>query len=139
MRILRAVDRAHEYLPLRTVVRFLRMSPSRFDAWRRRQRVWARRSLAVLAQRLGARSPRVRQNEAMSRSVPRPRNLCVKAKFWLTLGPRTLFGDGKAKLLEAVDELGSLRSAAQSMGMSLPARVGVARERCRGHAMGESA
>ena len=30
----------------------------------------------------------------MSRSAPRPRNLGVKAKFWLTLGPRTLFGDG---------------------------------------------
>ena len=36
MRILRAVDRAHEYLPLRTVLRFLRVSPSRFHAWRRR-------------------------------------------------------------------------------------------------------
>jgi molybdate transport system regulatory protein len=54
----------------------------------------------------------------MSRSTPRPRRLGVKAKFWLTIGPRTLFGDGKADLLEAVDKLGSLRSAAQSMGMS---------------------
>ena len=41
MRILRAVDRAHEYLALRTVLRFLRMSPSRFHAWRRRQRACA--------------------------------------------------------------------------------------------------
>ena len=30
IRILRAVDRAHEYLPLRAVLRFLRVSPSRF-------------------------------------------------------------------------------------------------------------
>lgn len=37
LRILRAVDRAREYLPLRAVLRFLRMSPSRFHAWRRRQ------------------------------------------------------------------------------------------------------
>ncbi len=37
MRILRAVDRAREYLPLRAVLRFLRVSPSRFHAWRRRQ------------------------------------------------------------------------------------------------------
>ena len=51
----------------------------------------------------------------MSRSAPRPRNLGVKAKFWLTLGPRTVFGDGKAKLLDAVDELGSLRSAKHGM------------------------
>jgi putative transposase len=39
--ILRAVDRAREYLPLRAVLRFLRVSPSRFHAWRRRQRACA--------------------------------------------------------------------------------------------------
>src|SRR5262245_32724780 len=64
----------------------------------------------------------------MSRSAPRPPNLGVKAKFWLTLGPSTLFGDGKAKLLEAVEELGSLRSAAQSMGMSYRHAWGLLRE-----------
>ena len=37
-RILRAVDRAREYLPLRAVLRFLRVSPSRYHAWCRRQR-----------------------------------------------------------------------------------------------------
>src|SRR5258708_16898009 len=37
MQILRAVDRAREYLPLRTVLRFLRVSPSRFHVWRRQQ------------------------------------------------------------------------------------------------------
>jgi len=36
-RILRAVDRAREYLPLRAVLRFLCVSPSRFHAWCRRQ------------------------------------------------------------------------------------------------------
>jgi len=36
-RILRVVDRAHEYIPLRAALRFLRMSPCRFHAWRRRQ------------------------------------------------------------------------------------------------------
>lgn len=41
MRLLRAVDRAHAYLPLRTVLRFLRVSPSRFHAWRRRPRACA--------------------------------------------------------------------------------------------------
>ena len=54
----------------------------------------------------------------MTGDAPRPRRLGVKAKFWLTIGPSTLFGDGKADLLEAVDRLGSLRSAVQSMGMS---------------------
>jgi len=37
IRILRAVDRAREYVPLRAVLRFLRLSPSRFHAWRRLQ------------------------------------------------------------------------------------------------------
>ena len=41
MRILRAVDRAREYLPLRAVLRFLRVSPRRFHAWCRRQRACA--------------------------------------------------------------------------------------------------
>jgi len=37
LQILRAVDRACECIPLRTVLPFLRVSPSRFQAWRRRQ------------------------------------------------------------------------------------------------------
>jgi hypothetical protein len=37
LKILRVVDRALECIPLRVVVRFLRLSPSRFQAWRRRQ------------------------------------------------------------------------------------------------------
>jgi transposase InsO family protein len=41
IRILRAVDRAREYVPLRAVLRFLRLSPSRFHAWRRLQHACA--------------------------------------------------------------------------------------------------
>ena len=41
MRILRAVDRARAFVPLRALVRFLRVSPSRFHAWRRRQQTCA--------------------------------------------------------------------------------------------------
>src|SRR5262249_12247935 len=37
LRILRAVNRAGECIPLRAVLRFLHLSPSRFQAWRRRQ------------------------------------------------------------------------------------------------------
>jgi len=37
IRILRAVDRARAFVPLRALLRFLRLSPSRFHAWRRRQ------------------------------------------------------------------------------------------------------
>jgi hypothetical protein len=35
MRILRAVDRARDFVPLRALLRFLRLSPSRFHAWQR--------------------------------------------------------------------------------------------------------
>jgi putative transposase len=41
IRILRAVDRAREFVPLRALLRFLRLSPSRFYAWRRLQHVCA--------------------------------------------------------------------------------------------------
>ncbi len=41
LRILRAVDRARAFVPLRTLLRFLRLSPSRFHAWRRRQHACA--------------------------------------------------------------------------------------------------
>ena len=40
-RILRAVDRVRAYLPLPAVLRFLRVSPSRFHTWRQRQRACA--------------------------------------------------------------------------------------------------
>jgi putative transposase len=41
LRILRAVDRARDVVPLRTLLRFLRLSPSRFYAWRRLQHACA--------------------------------------------------------------------------------------------------
>jgi putative transposase len=37
LRILRAVDRSRGFVPLRTLLRFLRLSPTRFHAWRRLQ------------------------------------------------------------------------------------------------------
>ena len=37
LRILRAVDQARACVPLRAVLRFLQLSPNRFQAWRRRQ------------------------------------------------------------------------------------------------------
>jgi hypothetical protein len=35
MQLVRAVDRAREYIPLRALLQFLQVSPSRFHAWRR--------------------------------------------------------------------------------------------------------
>jgi hypothetical protein len=41
LRILRAVDQARGCMPVRAVLRFLGVSPSRFQAWRRRQQACA--------------------------------------------------------------------------------------------------
>lgn len=41
IRILRAVDRARAFVPLRSLLRFLGLSPSRFHAWRRLQHACA--------------------------------------------------------------------------------------------------
>src|SRR6516225_3623716 len=42
IRILRAVDRARAFVPLRALLRCMRLSPSRFHAWRRLQHACAR-------------------------------------------------------------------------------------------------
>jgi transposase InsO family protein len=41
IRILRALDRAREFVPLRALLRFLRLSPSRFHAWQRLEQACA--------------------------------------------------------------------------------------------------
>jgi putative transposase len=41
IRILRALDRAREFVPLRALLRFLRVSPSRFHAWQRLEQACA--------------------------------------------------------------------------------------------------
>jgi putative transposase len=41
LRILRAIDQARACIPLRALLRLLRLSPSRFHAWRRRHTVCA--------------------------------------------------------------------------------------------------
>src|ERR1700730_4319384 len=52
IRILRAVDRARAFVPLRALLRFLRVSPSRFHAWRR----WQQACSLILTVRTLARS-----------------------------------------------------------------------------------
>jgi molybdate transport repressor ModE-like protein len=52
----------------------------------------------------------------------------IRTRVWLTLGSGTRFCHGKAAILEAVDRLGSLRSAAQSMDMSYRHAWGMIRE-----------
>lgn len=51
-----------------------------------------------------------------------------KLKVWVVFGSRVKFGDGRARLLELVDDLGSLRRAVARVGMSYRAAWGYFRE-----------
>lgn len=51
-----------------------------------------------------------------------------KLKVWVTFGDRLKFGDGRAKLLELIEERGSLREAAGALGMSYRNAWGYLRE-----------
>lgn len=55
----------------------------------------------------------------LGRVLPR-----VRLRLWLECGEELYFGLGRAQLLLAVDELGSLRQAASSLGMSYRAAWG---------------
>lgn len=56
--------------------------------------------------------------------MARPR-LRIKSKVWLEASGRMIFSDGRLELLEAVEELGSLRQAARRLGMSYRAAWGL--------------
>lgn len=53
------------------------------------------------------------------------KRLRVKSKIWVEAGGRLIFSDGRLALLEAVSERGSLRRAAQRLGMSYRAAWGL--------------
>ena len=44
--------------------------------------------------------------------------MTARAKVWVCFGPRTKLGAGRARLLELIDELGSIQKAVARMGMS---------------------
>ena len=52
----------------------------------------------------------------------------ARLKVWVVFGDDVKFGDGRARLLELVEELGSLRRAVEQMGMSYRAGWGYLRE-----------
>jgi molybdate transport system regulatory protein len=56
--------------------------------------------------------------------------MSVKPKFkvWVTFGDQLKFGDGRARLLEKIEELGSLRQAAAEFEMSYRNAWGYLRE-----------
>ncbi|MDY6914218.1 MAG: LysR family transcriptional regulator [Planctomycetota bacterium] len=61
-------------------------------------------------------------------TTERHHKLTAKSKVWLESGGRAVFGDGKAELLEQIEQTGSLAAAAESMGMSYRGLWGRLRE-----------
>ncbi len=51
-----------------------------------------------------------------------------KLKVWVVFGNRVKFGDGRAELLELIDELGSIKQAVHRFGMSYRNAWGYLRE-----------
>src|SRR3989304_6152572 len=51
-----------------------------------------------------------------------------KLRVWVVLKGRVKFGDGRAQLLELIDELGSLKKAVARLGMSYRNAWGYLRE-----------
>jgi molybdate transport system regulatory protein len=51
-----------------------------------------------------------------------------KLKVWVTFGERVKFGDGRAQLLQLVDDLGSFQEAVNRLGMSYRNAWGYFRE-----------
>ena len=49
---------------------------------------------------------------------PPPNRLESKLRIWLELDGRPVYGDGKHRALELIEETGSLRAAAKAMGIS---------------------
>ncbi len=52
----------------------------------------------------------------------------LKLKIWVVFGERVKFGDGRAELLELIDELGSIKQAVIRFGMSYRNAWGYLRE-----------
>ena len=52
----------------------------------------------------------------------------MKLRVWVVFGERLKFGDGRARLLELIDEHGSLRGAAAALDMSYRNAWGYLRE-----------
>jgi molybdate transport system regulatory protein len=64
-----------------------------------------------------------------SARATRPRGtVAPRLKVWVVFGGRVKFGDGRAELLQLVDELGSLHQAVARVGMSYRNAWGYLRE-----------
>jgi molybdate transport system regulatory protein len=71
---------------------------------------------------MSARASSVRK--ARGRNASERRVLHPRVKIWVVLPNGTKLGDGRARLFELIDELGSIRRAVGQMGMSYRAAWG---------------
>ena len=62
--------------------------------------------------------PHVARDAMHQAAAGLPRTLAPKMKLWIVLADQVQFGHGRAQLLRAIDELGSIRQAAAQFGMS---------------------
>src|SRR5262245_64270310 len=69
--------------------------------------------------RAARRPVRPTRKGARARAPVRPR-----LKVWVVFGARTKLGDGRVRLFELIDELGSIKQAVARMGMSYRAAWG---------------
>ena len=58
----------------------------------------------------------------------RPGGMRARFKIWIVFGDQVKFGDGRAELLDLVDQLGSLKKAVAKIGMSYRNAWGYLRE-----------
>jgi molybdate transport system regulatory protein len=76
-----------------------------------------------MAPRASTARRRPRGSATLAGRVLRPR-----VKIWVVLPNGTKLGDGRARLFELIDEVGSIRKAVAQMGMSYRAAWGYIRE-----------
>ena len=62
--------------------------------------------------------PEVRDEAVQARPAGMHPTLAPKLKVWVVLADQVQFGYGRAQLLRAIDDLGSIRKAAAQFGMS---------------------
>jgi molybdate transport system regulatory protein len=68
------------------------------------------------------------REEMTSAFTGRHHTLAPKMKVWIVLADQVQFGHGRAQLLRAIDDLGSIRKAAAQFGMSYRRAWGYLRE-----------
>lgn len=89
--------------------------------------IWSCKDLsgAMAYESQGSARPQNRGNQS---APAKPKTVVPKIRLWVIFDDRVKFGDGRAQLLELIDQLGSIKSAVASTGMSYRAVWGYLKE-----------